>query len=819
MKDMNVTLLSSMKTTVTTASFHSNDNNNNSDLPFCPELRDENEDESYKQFYLNAQLVTGLFIYPSICFPGLLCNALSVYVLTRKNMLTSTNAFLSALAVADSIKLLNDILYFLVIVFMHTSPKLGNLSYGYLYPYSHFVFNLSLCVSAWLTVSVAVERYILVCHPTKARAVWSRRRAVTLCLLTYFTMTCLALPSALRYRTIRCLQRETLQWRLEVELTEMWQNKTFVVVYTWIQNLMRSIIPLIVLIILNTRIVWALRKTRTKRRKTSRHRVTVMMIVVILTFLVCITPDAILSTVFGFGYHEAGYLVKGIREITDTLLGLNAGVNFLIYCAFNKVFRKRCARLCCYRVPQTGWFTEMDESTYRRLSEAKSVLITNNNSPSRQGRAYDRNNEKTSPDHQVSHSLRKASVNQDYRGQVSPVSQHNAQDRTVRVYLPANIDDKACPNTASLYHKPAGEDEYQNLVQEHCTSCKSNPVSSVRMLRKTHESQELDTIGHLISASLSLPSLPKLLQGVENSFTTDLSSETPKYSRESHISDIQFKSLSQPSLPVLHDKYEIPVCFCSSRPHAQSHNSTSLTHNYTDLLQNASDQGERNVSSFLSHTTFTDDTAHQKPTKSHQHRPRSRPSSSGLKKSKNSVKSKRASRMKSSLPTVCSDSEGGQSESSMSTEIYDNVTRDSYSSSSTDEIPRRHFTNNHQNNIIDKKSKRSRFMPPCIEGVRSKNANVIDGSKNSRCGFIPEVNATNLKNCGVSSLTHSVPNLKSCNVSSLPSDTISAEDASHYIFKAILSSAKLKSCQGSSFANKTPKHGRGPVVRFQDTVT
>ncbi|XP_059167611.1 neuromedin-U receptor 2-like isoform X2 [Physella acuta] len=345
---------------------------------WCSNTTKRDYDDSFKHFYDIAQLTTGLIIYPIVCFPGVVGNALTIFVLSRRNMHTSTNAFLSALAVADSIKLVNDILYFFVSVFMRTSSKLGNLSYGYLYPYAHFVFSLSVSVSSWLTVSVAVERYIMVCHPTRAKAVWSRRRAVFLCAFIYIVMSTLALPSALRYRTIRCVDQETKSTRLDVELTDMWQNTLFVTIYTWCQNLLRSIIPLIALVILNACIITKLRRTKAKRRKNARHRVTIMMIVVILVFLICITPDAILSTAFGFGYHESGYLTRAIREITDTLLAISAGVNFLIYCAFNHVFRKSFTRVCCpVRRASNSWMTELDESTYRRLSEARTVIMSN----------------------------------------------------------------------------------------------------------------------------------------------------------------------------------------------------------------------------------------------------------------------------------------------------------------------------------------------------------------------------------------------------------------------------------------------------------
>ncbi|KAL8608087.1 hypothetical protein ACOMHN_023903 [Nucella lapillus] len=100
---------------------------------------------------------------------------------------------------------------------------------------------------------------------------------------------------------------------LQVELTELWKDKVFVLGYNWTQNLLRSIIPLLVLVVLNTCIIGAVRKTRANRKNTSRHRVTMMMVMVIVVFLVCITPDAIMSTVFGLGYTEANHLVRGIR--------------------------------------------------------------------------------------------------------------------------------------------------------------------------------------------------------------------------------------------------------------------------------------------------------------------------------------------------------------------------------------------------------------------------------------------------------------------------------------------------------------------------
>jgi len=66
-----------------------------------------------------------------------------------------------------------------------------------------------------------------------------------------------------------------------------------------------------------------------------------MLVAVIGLFVVCVTPDAIMSTVFGLGYYDEDYLVRSIREITDFLLTVNSAWNFVLYCAFNTVFRNR----------------------------------------------------------------------------------------------------------------------------------------------------------------------------------------------------------------------------------------------------------------------------------------------------------------------------------------------------------------------------------------------------------------------------------------------------------------------------------------------
>ena len=330
----------------------------------------------YEDFYNMAQFSTGCIVMPIVCMIGLLCNVLTLIVLNQKSMQTSTNFYLSVLAVADILKLINDTLYFITVLLLRLKPPAGNTVYGYLYPYAHFIFCLATSMSSWLTISVAVERYLMVCHPTRARGLCTLQRAKYVCFSVCSIMTVIALPYAFRYRTITVFDNATNASRFEVETTEMWQNVTFVSIFNWVENLLRSIIPIVILIVLNIQIIRALNKTRANKKMASRNRITIMLVSVIIVFIICLTPDAIMSIV-GAGYHdESNLLVKGIREFTDVLLCINAAVNFVLYFGFNSIFRQHFLKIFCKRFVKDDK-QQNDESQYRKLPDPSPISQDN----------------------------------------------------------------------------------------------------------------------------------------------------------------------------------------------------------------------------------------------------------------------------------------------------------------------------------------------------------------------------------------------------------------------------------------------------------
>ena len=220
-------------------------------------------------------------------------------------------------------------------------------------------------------------RYILVCHPTRSKGLITIQRARVISAAVFVIMVSVAVPSALRYEIVEkvgLLEGRNVTM-LDVELTELWQNKTFVLAYNWVQALLRSIIPLFILVAMNFFIISALRKTRANKKLASRNKITIMLIIVIIFFIFCIIPDAIMSSFFNLGYTESkNFLVKGVREITDSLLGVNAAVNFFLYMIFNKIFRDQFMQLFCKQCVKDR---ETEDPRYRRLAEARNCSSKN----------------------------------------------------------------------------------------------------------------------------------------------------------------------------------------------------------------------------------------------------------------------------------------------------------------------------------------------------------------------------------------------------------------------------------------------------------
>lgn len=118
-----------------------------------------NNNDDNKAFFETIQLVIGLYLIPIVCIPGLVGNILCIIVFINNTMQRLlTTHFLLFLALSDTIKLSNDLLYSIVLIIQAFDQQLGKNLFRILYRYCHYINTVSTLCAAWLTLVVAIER-------------------------------------------------------------------------------------------------------------------------------------------------------------------------------------------------------------------------------------------------------------------------------------------------------------------------------------------------------------------------------------------------------------------------------------------------------------------------------------------------------------------------------------------------------------------------------------------------------------------------------------------------------------------------------------
>lgn len=140
-------------------------------------------------------------------------------------MATSTNVYLFALGVSDTLKLLNDLLYFIMLVISLNDPPAAETMMVNVYPYAHYFFTVAVCVTAWLTVAVAMDRFVAVCHPSRSKALCTIARARSVSVTIFVGMLLLSVPSAFRYRMQAVHDRQQNVTCMEIVTTALGRNK------------------------------------------------------------------------------------------------------------------------------------------------------------------------------------------------------------------------------------------------------------------------------------------------------------------------------------------------------------------------------------------------------------------------------------------------------------------------------------------------------------------------------------------------------------------------------------------------------------------
>ena len=301
---------------------------------------------SIEAFSVAYQKVHG-YISIFVCLFGIMSNVVNIIVLTRKNMITSTNYILTALATADMLTMVSYLPYAIYFYCIATPDSQYGHSFGwivYLLFHTNFIITCH-TISMWLTVSLAVFRYIVVCHHTLGPKLCNIQRAKITIITVIITTTMLCIPNYVVNIVVEVHNGYWFSTNGFVSIRYM--NFNF-----WLYGVVIKIVPCILLSVLSSLLIRAMQLADKKRRKlitqgkraeserTSEHnRTTAMLVGVVLSFVITELPQGLIALASGINMDIFKNVYVPLGDIMDILVLVNSAVNFMLYCTMSRQFR------------------------------------------------------------------------------------------------------------------------------------------------------------------------------------------------------------------------------------------------------------------------------------------------------------------------------------------------------------------------------------------------------------------------------------------------------------------------------------------------
>ncbi|TRY78311.1 hypothetical protein TCAL_05014 [Tigriopus californicus] len=210
-------------------------------------------------------VVVGLF--------GLFGNTLSINILWGKDMRNAFNCLLIVLAAVDS---------FLIVLAMfdYSFVRAFGLTFDlYTYMFPYFLYpatNVVLCMSIFMVVAIAFERFLAVCRPYEYRAM-STTQSVTKRVLklsgpVFVIAFLINIPKFFETKLKETMNNDTQTLQVSYVVTRLRKNPIYINYYVnWFRLLGTGVLPMLALIYLNINIYLKIvetRKTREVQRQT-----------------------------------------------------------------------------------------------------------------------------------------------------------------------------------------------------------------------------------------------------------------------------------------------------------------------------------------------------------------------------------------------------------------------------------------------------------------------------------------------------------------------------------------------------------------------
>lgn len=343
------------------------------------------------------------YLSACVCLFGFLANIFNIVVLTRRNMITSTNVILTGLAIADLFTML-DYFPFALHFYIFKPPDLEFLEtrgYGWIcYLLFHASFSV-VCHSCaiWFTIALATFRFVCIWFPTSGSQHCTVQRAVHCLLILFGSVLVLCIPNFIINDMestvhIRNISSENKTVHDVVYRTAYRHGGAFDHIDTankMIQAIVFKIVPCFLLTILTILLVKAMHKAykkrmalknQGKREESDRHgehnRTTGMLLAVVVLFLITEFPQGIL-TIMGLIRQEFFFeIYLPLGDILDIMALGNNAINFVLYTTMSRQFRETFVNTFCWLCPKSkpGWMKMRLVKTKTKATQNGNTVLT-----------------------------------------------------------------------------------------------------------------------------------------------------------------------------------------------------------------------------------------------------------------------------------------------------------------------------------------------------------------------------------------------------------------------------------------------------------
>ena len=293
----------------------------------------------------------------SVSVIGIVTNVLSLVVLCRKDMKTSTYVFLIGLAIADiTVIVTGTLLSFLSsIVDVDVEILLDDKYLPIVYPLLRPAAYTAIYVSIWITVAVSADRYLAVCHHRmKSTPCCTVTRAKWIVLGIFLCATVYNIPTFFESKVELVFAPQLNRTMAIHRVTEFGLNPIYRQIYnSWLLLSIMWGIPFISLTFMNMRLILAVLHTRRQCRHLGQSPpkgadVTVMLTAIVILFLLCQSPHLVCTMLWAlapYKFNDINYIKFSLVSVLLVLI--NSSCNFFVYTLYGKRFRRKFRQVLC----------------------------------------------------------------------------------------------------------------------------------------------------------------------------------------------------------------------------------------------------------------------------------------------------------------------------------------------------------------------------------------------------------------------------------------------------------------------------------------